>query len=90
MEKKTTTIVPNWIVPQPIEPGTGADISGAEVGVVFRCATCGRPIEECDDGRPGVRISALRWVAKNGRTMFRPRIRPYKTNGKPKETTRQN
>ena len=134
--RKMTTIVPILIVPQPIEPGTGADIPGAEVGVVFRCATCGKPIadianadlvidlnsdaapgayldksddfqgqcvyeiegtarivhrtEECDDGEPGVRISALRWVAKGGRTQFRPRVRLHKSNGKPKGSVRPN
>lgn len=131
-QKKETTIVPILIVPQPIQPGTGADIPGAEVGVVFCCATCGRPIgdmakadlvisldpdaapgasldrsddfqgqcvyeiegtasvvhgtEECDDGAPGVRIGALRWIIKGGRTQFRPRIRPHRNNGKPKES----
>ena len=131
-----TTIVPILIVPRPIEPGTGAEVSGAEVAVVFRCATCGKPIadmaqadlvidldpdtvpgeslgqsddfqgeylyeiqgvvgvvhrtEECDDGGPGIRISALRWVVKGGRTMFRPRIRPPRSNSKPKEGTRPN
>ncbi len=132
MERKMTTIVPILIVPQPIEPGTSAEVSGAEVGVVFRCATCGKPIadmanaglvidlnsdavpgasldrsddfqgqhmhaiegtahivhrtDECDDGGPGLRISALRWVAKGGRTMFRPRVRLHRNNEKPKES----
>ncbi len=136
MERKMTTIVPILIVPQPIEPGTSAEVSGAEVGVVFRCATCGKPIadiaqadlvidldtdavpgayldksddfqgqcvyeiegtarivhrtDECDDGAPGVRIGALRWIIKGGRTQFRPRIRPHRGNGKPKEGTRPN
>ena len=130
--RKMTTIVPILIVPQPIEPGTGAEVSGAEVAVVFRCATCGKPIadmaqadlvidldpdtvpgeslgqsddfqreylyeiqgsvyivhrtEECDDGEPGLRLSALRWVAKGGRTQFRPRVRSQRNNGKPKES----
>ena len=136
MEKKMTTIVPILITPQPIEPGTGADIPGAEIGVVFRCATCSRPIadmakadlvisldpdaapgasldrsddfqgqcvyeiegiarvvhgtEECDDGGPGIRISALRWVAKGGRTQFRPRVRLHRNNGKPEGGARPN
>ncbi len=136
MEKRITTIVPILIVPQLIEPGTGADIPGAEVGVVFRCGSCGKPIadmaqadliidldpdavpgaslgqsddfegehlyeikgaaavvhrtKECNGSEPGVRISALRWVAKGGRTQFRPRIRPNNSSGKVKEGSRLN